>query len=160
MTTNTGATPTTEQANSLPAQINQDTAVQPMIGGMEIAPNAVMFDPGVDMPDIAGLATKKKSAITTNPDYHEFEQGEVIRGVYLGIAPHRCKDQMTGVVKTIPAAVFVNDKRQTKKNGAAKFRAHLEDKPMYYEFEVVMTGIKKGKSGNMIQQFAFNDLSD
>lgn len=128
------------------AKIENDVAVA------EMAPKAVFDFSNAEMPDTSGLAKAKPSDLSISAQYHEFVQGEEIRGVYMGTMPYTFVSQYTKEMQTIEVAVFVNEQRQIRFNGAVKFKTALERLPSKTAFMAVMTGIV-AKKGRNIQQF-------
>lgn len=111
-----------------------------------------VFNADTEMPDVSTLAKAKKAGVNIAFEYHEFTQGEEIRGVFMGITDYTFKSQYTGDLQTIAAVVFVNEKNQIRLNGASRFVGALKGLPNRTPFVATMTGItpKKGKN---IQNF-------
>lgn len=141
---------------------NKQAAVQPATATAATAdnlpsqavgqPKAVFDFSTAEMPDTSGLSKAKPSDISISAQYYEFVQGEQVRGVYMGTMPYTFISQYTQQEETIEVAVFVNEQRQIRFNGAVKFKTALERLPSKTPFVAVMTGIV-AKKGRNIQQF-------
>lgn len=113
---------------------------------------AVQFDPLGEMPDTSALAKAEPGNLSIAISYHEFQEGEEVRGIYMGLMPYTFLSKYTNQEETIEAAVFVNQKKQIRLNGASLFVSALKNLPARTPFLAVMTGIKTKNSKN-IQQF-------
>lgn len=148
---------------------NSQTAVAPANAQNEVVtadyaqelhkPDVVIFDPAnAQLPDVA-MIEGQAGDFSITLEYHEFQQDEPVRGIYMGITKHTCLDKSTGQLKDIDVAVFVTARKrgdqllkETKINGSVKFVEALKRMPQGFPFQATMTG-RKQKGDRSIAMF-------
>ena len=122
--------------------------------------NTASFSPSeiIEVNKVALQKAEVKS-INMSLEYHEFEAGVEIRGIYLGLTTYRCEDkQNPGEEKVLAAAVFVDMDGNPKLNCAAKFVDAVSRFELKTPFSAVHTRIKKTSSGGNMQLFDIRKL--
>jgi hypothetical protein len=132
-----------------------------------LATNAVVFDPRTaTMPADTQIIEKGVAGdFSVALNYHEFQQDEPVRGIWMGITNYECVDKQTGELKTIPGAVFITGRtvrgqlvKETRINCSVKFVDALKRMPQGFAFEATMTG-RKQKGEKSIAQFHIVQLT-
>jgi hypothetical protein len=108
------------------------------------------------------LKEAPRSALNICLEYHEFEIGQPVRGIFLGLTPYKCADKQSGEEVVLTGAVFVDENGSVKINCAVKFVTTLSMFGLKTAFEATFTRTKKtGNGGNMqlfdIRPLAYNE---
>lgn len=149
--------------------VNTEVGIQPAPANGKMQPSQAQnitqqeiaqFSPDLDIEvDKAALQSAPKSAINLCMEYHEFELGTPIRGIYIGCTPYRCANKQTGEEILLVGAVFVDENRNPKINCAVKFVQAISRFPLKTAFEVSLTKTKKTASGGNMQMFDIRMLN-
>lgn len=144
-----------EQTANLPA-VQTDSAT-------EISANKTLaiaqFQPTeIVVVDKKKLQSAEVKSINMSLDYHEFAQGEEVRGIYLGLTHYRCEDKQTREEKVLTAAVFIDAEGNPKVNAAAKFVDAVSRFELKQAFSATHTRIKKTGNGGNMQLFDIRKL--
>ncbi len=149
---------TTTKADNLPAQQNPatDSAVQSS-EAPQFIPTQFTGDVDVQV-DGKALVEAGRSSLNLSLEYHSFEMGQPIRGLFLGVMPYRCVDQNTGEESVLTGAVWVDQDQNVKINCAAKFVSTVSQWPCKTAFEATFRRTKKTSSGGNMQLFDVRKL--
>lgn len=139
-------------SNNLPAAQTAPAAQSDNLPSAGATPNAAIFNPATEMPDLAILKDGKAGNISIAISYHEFQQGVEYRGVYMGLLDYTFFSKYSNQLETKKAAVFVNEKGQIRLNAAVRFVGALEKCAEKTAFMAVMTGLVK-KGDKNLQDF-------
>lgn len=140
----------------------------PAAQGNNVPDNVKMMDVGggesfspteIITVDKNALKKAEVASINMSLEYHEFVQGEEVRGVYLGMTTHKCADrQNPGEEKILAAAVFIDENGNPKINSATKFVDAVYRFKKKQVFAATHTRIKKTSTGGNMQLFDVRKL--
>lgn len=145
----------TNSVDALPAQQTTDVSVQTTAA--QFIPTQFTGDVEVNV-DAKALVEANRSSLNLSLEYHSFEMGVSIRGLFLGVMPYRCVDQNTGEENILTGAVWVDQDQNVKINCAAKFVSTVSQWPCKTAFEATFRKTKKTSNGGNMQLFDVRKL--
>lgn len=146
-------------SKDLPATQKQatDSAVQSAESATQFIPTQFTGDVDVQV-DGKALVAANKSSLNLSLEYHSFEMGSPIRGLFLGVMPYRCVDQQSGEETILTGAVWVDQDQNVKINCAAKFVSTVSQWACKTAFEATFRKTKKTSGGGNMQLFDVRKL--